>query len=238
MKRILLVLAMLNAGLYLYWHVTDSVPPTLSAAPAVSPPTIQLASERPAPDARCQALGPIHSLSVLAAVKTWLGDRFGSVQEREDIEDGTVLYRVQALVPDEAAAAGLVRRLNANGDRDVATLGTRASDGSVVVSFGQFSERPRAERREKDLQGRGIKATVEAGHAQWWLDFTSVDNPDTAALLKTVPEAEGVAVGPCPAPPSEDGPVAEPPAKREGASPTTGAPPVPAQKSASRLRVA
>jgi hypothetical protein len=221
-KRILLSLAALNAAAYLYWHLTDA--PVISAAdhPSIVPPRIQLASERPPPAARCQTLGPIKSADVLAAVKEWLGDRFGALQNRQDAEDGAVLYRVDVSVADVAAAQRLLQRLPNAGGKEAAVLPMRTKDGGVLISFGLFAERSGAERRLQDVRSRGIAAGLELIHERWWLNFTSVDTPDAADLIKAVPAAEGVAVGPCPEqPPAEGVPDGNDPVLKAPQSPPT-----------------
>jgi uncharacterized lipoprotein YbaY len=225
MKRLLLSLAALNAGAYLYWHMTDAPAIAVIDHKSVLPPTIQLAAERPPPAAQCQTLGPIKSADVLEAVKGWLGDRFGAVQNRQDAEDGSVLYRVDISVPDEAAANRLLQRLPNAGGKDVAVLPKRAKEGGVLISFGLFAERSGAERRLQEVRTRGIGAGLELVHERWWLNFTSVDTPDAAELIKAVPAAEGVAVGPCPdQSPAEVVPDANEPATKVPQSPTTTQP--------------
>jgi len=200
MKRLVILLFIANVAVYLYGHYVD-VPSTAPIARSTPPPpTILTTAERPAPTAQCQSIGPMANRQLLTAVSAWLGDRFGTVSEREDSLPAPPVYRVQLETQSADLAARLAQRLRASGGGDIAVLPPEPGETAVIVAMGLFADHANADRRLQDLRRRGIDAHItemERHTSQWWLDFTSVDSPDHDALVRAIPTAAAVTLAPC-----------------------------------------
>lgn len=211
MRALIVVLAVLNLGVALWWlsrpadpppvapvaHVPAGVatlqlagPADASAAPAGTPvPAAAVAPAAPAPEpgtapaARCLSLGPFAAQADAQAALERAGSSLeeGSVREERDGDAGG--YRVvMPSVGDRAAAQAIVERIAEAGLGDYYVI---TQDEDNTIALGQYRSREGAERRQSELKAKGFSAELLAsgGQPRWWIEART--RASGASLLAT-----------------------------------------------------
>ncbi|HUO80451.1 MAG TPA: hypothetical protein VMU00_09945 [Steroidobacteraceae bacterium] len=207
MKRLLLVLLLANLAFFGYARLSgeESAAPPAAEAPAAIP-RLALLSELKAPAGPgCLSIGPFAERAIAVQAGGWLRDTHHVSRERSGEVDGPPTYWVMLTTKTVQQALQIKMRLKAASVDDVEVTPPGSNQTEATVSFGVYSERERADRRQTELRRLAVGAqVVEQQHklTHWWLDVPQRpgDPPlDAAALHKAVPAAAAATISPCPA---------------------------------------
>lgn len=172
-RALLVLLAVMNLGVALWWVMHPAAPAT-EAAVALPPgaPELRLLSEAggtpPPPRPRCHRFGPYSDPAALAAAReaaAALGATAIEVVTLPGPEPDT--WRVAAPQPADGDSAALATRIVAAGFDDYRVVAEGAEQGSIAL--GRFGTRDAAERHARALRDAGFDAQVHpvGGTSDW-----------------------------------------------------------------------
>jgi len=217
-RALIVVLAILNAGVALWWATRAPVspppppeapagvatlqmlltPPPAAPAPeaaaAAAPAAAQVASATqpaaPAAADRCLTLGPFPDQAAAEAARSAAGDALRATRVREVTESSSFRVMLNG-VGDRAAAQAEVARIKAAGLSDYYVVANGAQND---IALGQYRNREGAERRQAELAAAGVHAEVVASGSgngtRWWIDGrTRADNAALHALKLPAPRS-------------------------------------------------
>jgi len=207
-RALIVVLAILNAGVALWWAARPaasppSPPPATAtgvaplqllltpppaAVPAIAAPApADTAAAAPAkitaattPGQRCLSFGPYADQASAESARASAGNVLQAARVREVPEASSFRVMINA-VGDRDAAQAVVARIKAAGLSDYYIVGNETQHD---IALGQYRSVEGAERRQAELAAAGFKAGVLPNGggkgSRWWLDART--QADTAAL--------------------------------------------------------
>jgi len=197
-RALIVVLAILNAGVALWWATRpDASPPApppavtggVASLQQIDPPRVQAAAT-PVPAAppvaqpqaapakpvtastaeRCLRLGPYPDQAAAEAARTAAGEALRAPRVRE-VADASSFKVMLNDVGDRQAAQATVAKIKAAGLSDYYIVGNGTHSD---IALGQYRSREGAERRQSELAAAGFQAEVVPGSggtgSRWWIE--------------------------------------------------------------------
>ena len=171
-RALLVLLAVMNIAVALWWVAQSTAPVTASVADTpVGVPELRLLGEAaPAPPSepvRCYRFGPYSDPATLAAAQGVAGDLAPRVDAVTVPGPAPDTWRVAAPPPPDGDSAALATRIVAAGFDDTMIVAEGPEAGSIAL--GRFSTPEAAERRQAALREGGFDAQVHpvGGNSDW-----------------------------------------------------------------------
>ncbi|HYG08180.1 MAG TPA: SPOR domain-containing protein [Stenotrophomonas sp.] len=185
-RALIVVLAILNAGVALWWALRPAPSPPapppatasgvaslqllLTPAPPAAAPAAEPAPATPAAAAnvaapkpaippstdRCVRLGPYPDQASAETARTAAGGVLRTPRVREVAEASSFRVMLNG-VGDRESAQAVIARIKAAGLRDYYVVG---NGGQNAIALGQYRSREGAERRQSELAAAGFQAEV------------------------------------------------------------------------------
>ena len=206
-RALLVLLAVMNLGVALWWMAHPSPPPARAdAATPAGVPELRLLSEDPRHAAtaaraeagaaeRCYRFGPYSEAERLAAARTAAAAVATRVAATTIPGPGDAEgWRVVAPPPPDGDSAALATRVVQAGFDDYLLVAEGPEAGSVAL--GRFGTREAAERRRGALRDAGFDAQVHpVGGSAEWLQVALPRDADPMALRATLAALQAQPVG-------------------------------------------